>query len=324
MAEGPSPWAVAGSRRGRPYRQRRLEPCAVYSRCKNTGGRTRCGGALDWGASVVKAVKVISITMYTQGTGSGHLSRVNAVYRGFRSAGIPISFSAFAPRSKYQHLLDPGIRSLRGVEPLDVCDIFICDWRSDEFVASMPPRLARLWVGLKRLGTNDTSFPRHFHTVGLEPGVPCDVLIWPVLSTWAQDLFSRSQVRDLLNLRDERPIVLCCENGAYPKHLAPVFNYTVTQDAHVFRCSNAPYSIGIADLSYYPIARLFAGVDGLVLGGGYNSVHEALSYASLDSTAFVHVGGDDQKRRLAAFQGWEVGRGSRSHELALHLHNLLR
>jgi hypothetical protein len=257
--------------------------------------------------------------MYTGGTGCGHLSRVNAVYLGFRRARIPVEFLAVTPRSKYTHLLVPGIRRRRDLQLSGSIDVFICDWGPDDRVLSLPESLARSWVGLRRIGTIARRFPSHFHVVGLEPGVRCEREIWPIISTWHDDILSRSDVRYLLNVHDKRPIVLQCENGAYPKHLAPVFSCTPPKDSHVFRCSNAPYADGFADLAYYPIAKLFRGVDGLVLGGGYNSVHEALSYAGLDTTTFVYVGGDDQRRRLSEMGRWEVGRGSQSHVLARYI-----
>lgn len=202
--------------------------------------------------------------------------------------------------------------------------MFICDWSADDFILSLPQTHARLWVGLKRFGTIPNQFPKHFYIVGVEPNLTADITIWPILVIWHDELLPRDVVRCLLNINDEKPVYLLCENGAYAKHLMPVFSHNVPRDSHVLRCSNSPFANDIADISYYPIARLFAGVDGLVLGGGYNSVHEALSYAHLETTSFIRVGGDDQERRIRLSSEWEHGRGSRSHELALHLYERLQ
>lgn len=266
----------------------------------------------------------ISIVMYTRGTGSGHLARINAVYRGFRHAKLLVEFYACAYRSKYRSLLEPGIRRLaKGVLP-DAIDVFICDWSADDFVSSLPEKRARLWVGLKRLGTIPNQFPGHFHIIAMEPDVHADATIWPILSTWPDEVLTRPAVRTLLNINDDRPVILLVENGAYAKHLELVFGHAASLEEHIFRCSNSPFADKLADLTYYPIARLFSGVEKLVLGGGYNSVHEAMSYADLGSTTFINVGGDDQAKRLRLSKTWEKGRGSRAHELALHVAELLR
>jgi hypothetical protein len=181
-----------------------------------------------------------------------------------------------------------------------------------------------LWVGLKRLGTIPDEFPDHFHIVGIEPNVAADITVWPIISTWHDDLLSRDEVRSLLNVDDDRPVFLLCENGAYAKHLDPVLSFELHSDGHVFKCSNSPFANEVADISFYPIARLFAGVDGLVLGGGYNSVHEALSHANLEQTKFIFVGGDDQARRMRLSEDWEHGRDSCAHELALHLYQRIQ
>lgn len=265
----------------------------------------------------------VSVVMYTRGTGSGHIARINAVYRGFRRAKLPVTFHASAYRSKYLSLLDPGIRRLRREDFPERCDIFICDWSADAFVLGLPRSCARLWVGLKRLGTIPDEFPNYFHVVGIEPNVAADIIIWPIISTWHDDQLSRDEIQNLLNVNDARAIYLLCENGAYPKHLKPVFTFPLQHDGHLFRCSNSPFAGEIADIYYYPIARLFGGIDGLVLGGGYNSVHEALSHAKLEHTTFVRVGGDDQARRMRLSLNWEHGRDSASHELARHLYKLI-
>lgn len=60
-----------------------------------------------------------------------------------------------------------------------------------------------------------------------------------------------------------------------------------------------------------------------MIGGGYNSVHEALSYADMEKTKVNFVGGDDQKARIKNMSKWERGRGSQAHVLAEHIVKLL-
>ena len=158
----------------------------------------------------------------------------------------------------------------------------------------------------------------------MEPDVNADATIWPVISTWPDEVLTRPAVRTLLNINDDGPVTLLVENGAYAKHLEPVFGYSASLKGHVFRCSNSPFADALADLTYYPVARLFSGIERLVLGGGYNSVHEAMSYADLSTTTFIKVGGDDQEQRLRLSENWEKGRGSRAHELALYVAALLQ
>jgi hypothetical protein len=255
--------------------------------------------------------------MYTHGTGSGHLSRINAVYSGFRRANIPVKFSMFAPRSKYRHLLFPGIRHVNTVSSLIDCDAFICDWGPDSFVDSLSHKAATKKFGLRRLGAIKRRFDASYKVFGIEPGVSCDQMIWPILSTYPDEVLSREQARALLNIIDDRPVVLLCENGSYAKHLRPVFEAPTLPNANVLRCSNAPYAMGQIDVSFNPIARLFKAADQLILGAGYNSVHEALSYADLSQVHFIDVGGDDQNKRLGSLSRWESGRHSRSGELAM-------
>jgi hypothetical protein len=255
--------------------------------------------------------------MYTHGTGSGHLSRVNAVYSGFRRANISVSFAVYAPRSKYRHLLFPGIRPIREAGSLVECDAFICDWGPDPLVDSLPHKPSTKKFGLRRLGTIKRSFDDSYKVFGIEPGVSCDQLIWPILSTYPDELLSKKQALSMLNVIDERAVVLQCENGSYAKHIRPVFEAPTLPNANILRCSNAPYAVDQIDVCFNPIARLFKAADQLILGAGYNSVHEALSYADLSKVSFIKVGGDDQGKRLARLPGWESGRGSRSAELAM-------
>lgn len=262
------------------------------------------------------------VLMYTKGTGSGHLTRINAVYKGFVRAGIACEFFASADRSKYRDFLAPAIQLCEKANlPTDL-DIFICDWRSDEFTNGLPRELAKTWIGLRRLGTMKVTFPSYYHVIAIEPGVKADACIWPVIATWPDELLTRAQLHELLGLDSCVKISLMCENGAYPKHVAAIFGQQVPDGIHAVRSSNSPYADGLRTINYYPVAETFAAADYLVIGAGYNSVHEALSYANLDTTSIIRVGGDDQALRLVKMPRWERGRGSRADELAAHIMDL--
>lgn len=261
--------------------------------------------------------------MYTRGTGSGHLSRVNAVYKGFVRAGIECDFYVSAYRSKYRKYLEPGvILCQRNEFPTDI-DIFICDWLADEVVFNMSRDLAKLWVGLRRLGKIKSIFPEHFYVIAIEPGVKGDECIWPIISTWEDELLTREELHRLLKVPLNDPIGLLCENGAYSKHLDKVFNEKLPDNVRTFKSSNSPLSDNCRDISYYPVAKLFRATDYLVIGAGYNSTHEAMSYANLENTVINYVGGDDQKLRLAKMKKWEIGRRSQADLLAKRLVELL-
>ena len=136
------------------------------------------------------------------------------------------------------------------------------------------------------MGTIAGGYPHYFVTIGIEPGVDSDLEIWPVISTFPDEVMSRNEVRSLLNVPAGTRLELRCENGAYQRHLAPVFDgASNSPDVLSLRCSTSPHAVGHADVSYFPVARLFAGVDRLVIGVGYNSVHEALSYATMEQVA---------------------------------------
>lgn len=261
----------------------------------------------------------LSVLMYTKGMGSGHLSRINAVYKGFLRAGIPCEFFASAHRSKYRDYLESGIIVCDKEDLPNEVDLFICDWRSDEFTDKLRRTMARSWVGLRRLGNMSSTFPDHYHVVAIEPNVRGHQCIWPVISTWPEEILTRKELTDLLNVDPETRIGVLCENGAYPKHIARVFDQELPSDVRVFRCSNSQYAGLTRELNYYPVARLFGSVDYLVIGGGYNSVHEALSYGDLNKTRIVNVGGDDQAMRIKKSKNWERGRGSQAHILAEYL-----
>lgn len=268
-------------------------------------------------------MKTLKVCMYTYGTGSGHLTRINAVYKGFIRAGYTVDFAAIANRSKYIDFLDPGIRLCSRGSSLSKTDIFICDWRSDDYVDRLPRRSARVWVGLRRLGKMPAAFPEYFHVVAIEPNVKGDTCIWPIISTWPDELLTRRQFERVVSVPRAQPVALLCENGAYPKHLGRVFAHPVPAGTRRVRCSTSPYSKECRDLCFYPVARLFRAADFLVVGAGYNSVHEALSYADLSRTTMVRVGGDDQAIRLRHLERWECGRGSQAEHLAHYLCRLL-
>ncbi len=267
-------------------------------------------------------MNAIRIVMYAFGPGSGHLARINAIYKGFQRARIPCEFFACAPGSKYRSYLFPGIKFCeRDDLPFNV-DIFICDWRADDFVESLPRQSVRTWIGLRRLGKTKAIFPRHFHVVAIEPAVEGDVSIWPIIVTWPDELLSRDDLADLVGVASKAKTALLCENGAYRRHVSTIFHQPVPENLQIIRCSNSPYSRHERDLDYYPAAKLFRAVDYLVIGAGYNSVHEAMCYADLARTAIVKVGGDDQALRLAKMSKWERRKGPRTDELAVHLMNV--
>ena len=264
------------------------------------------------------------VYMYTKGMGSGHLTRINAVYKGFVRAKISCDFYASASRSKYKDFLESGIKLCKKKEFPKNIDIFICDWRSDEFTDALPKSMAKLWIGLRRLGTIKSDFPRHYHIIALEPEVKGSVCIWPVISVWRDELLTRKQLNKLLKMKSGRKVGLLCENGAYPKHLDRVFNQKLPKDTKLFKCSNSPYSEGRRNFSYYPVAKLFKAVDYLVIGGGYNSLHEARCYADLGKTTVINVGGDDQALRIKKIAKWEKKNNSSADELARYIFNLYK
>ena len=98
-----------------------------------------------------------------------------------------------------------------------------------------------------------------------------------------------------------------------------MFKKKLPQNARAFKISNSPFAQKKKDLSYYPVAKLFKAADYLVIGGGYNSLHEALSYANMDKTTIVNVGGDDQAIRIKKAKKWITGKGSQAHVLAEHI-----
>jgi len=268
-------------------------------------------------------MKKIVVFVYTKGMGSGHLTRINAIYKGFVRAKIKCDFYACVYRSKYKDLLSPEIKVTKKNDFPPEIDIFICDWRADDYINKLNPNLSKNWIGIRRLGTIKSTFPKHFFIISIEPEVKGDVCIWPIISTWQDELVDRSELNRVLKVSSKTKVVLLCENGAYEKHIDSVFDQEVQKGFKIFKCSNSEYSVKKRHLNYYPVAKLFKAANRLVLGAGYNSFHEALSYADLKNVRFINVGGDDQKIRIGKIDTWEKGRGSQAHLLAKFLYNRL-
>lgn len=250
----------------------------------------------------------IRVLIYTFGMGSGHLSRVNAVIKGFKRAKVNVQIFVHAPRSKYIEYLEADATVVARDEfPRDV-DIFVCDWKADELVLGLPQSTAKLWVGLKRMGTIPANFPSHFLVVAIEPRVKGDILIWPIISTWRDELISHDDFCKITGTRNS--VALLCENGAFASHPDIVFAESSGRSSHergdmvYLKCSNSPHAAEKADLDFYPIARLFHWPSRIVIGGGYNSIHECLCFADMDTVSAIYVGGDDQKQRLKYYQDW--------------------
>ena len=257
--------------------------------------------------------------MYTKGAGSGHLTRVNAVFKGFKRANINCEFYASVYRSKFKKYLNPEIKLCKKIEFPSNIDIFICDWRSDDFIDSLPRNLAKFWVGLRRLGKMEVTFPEYFYIVAIEPDVKGNVCIYPIINTYSDELKTRTEFNVIVGANDNESVALLSENGAYPKHVQEIFNEQIEEKHKVIKGSNASFSKTDRDISYYPIAELFQVADYLVIGGGYNSVHEAMCYADLSKTKIINVGGDDQQLRIKKFMQWNRKTSSETHILAKHL-----
>lgn len=259
--------------------------------------------------------------MYTKGMGSGHLSRVNATYKGFVKAGIDVRFCACVYRSKYKHLLNPNIEVFEKDVFPDNIDVFICDWRSDEYTDNLPTSLAKLWIGLRRLGTIPSDFPLHYHIIAIEPTVKGDALFYPIINTYPDEIKDRQFLLEYLGLQaDNQPIAILGENGAYPKHIETIFEHDLGIDnLLVFKSSNNEIAAKQRNINYYPLAELFKAVDYLVIGGGYNSVHEAMCYANLEKTKIIFVGGDDQKQRIKKVNKWQRKQEPENHKMANYI-----
>lgn len=264
----------------------------------------------------------VTILMYTFGTGSGHLMRVNAVLKGFLRTGVDVQFYVVAPRSKYLSYLHPGATLVTAKSLPAHVDIFICDWKADTFVDSIPTEFASLWVGLRRMGRIASRFPRHFLVVAIEPLVGGDMTLWPIISTWRDELVSEEEFRAITGTGPDERVALLCENGSYASHPKAILQaYPRIEGMTSLKCSNSPFSEAYRDIDFAPIARLFARADCIVVGAGYNSIHECLCFSHPLRFTPILVGGDDQRRRLRHYLQWvDLCPGdSQAHVLARHL-----
>lgn len=245
------------------------------------------------------------VLVYTFGIGAGHLSRVNAVVKGFARSAFESAVFVYAPRSKYLAYLDRTATLVaESTLPADV-DVLICDWKSDSFIESLPANYARLWIGLRRLGRIPSTFPKRFLTVAVEPGVRGDCLIWPIISTWRDELANRAEFHAITGTSEGSRVALLCENGCYERHPGQVLRSELIGEGLTgVMCSNSPHAKGLRDLDYWPVARLFPHAERIVIGAGYNSIHEAICYSKVNSVVAIHVGGDDQRLRLRKFAEW--------------------
>lgn len=264
----------------------------------------------------------VTVLMYTFGAGSGHLARVNAILKGFVRVGVDVQFLVVAPRSKYLAYLHPSAK-LVTAESLPVhVDIFVCDWKADAFVKSLAGEFASLWVGLRRMGRIPSTFPRRFLVVAMEPLVEGDVTIWPIISTWRDELVSEAEYRAITGTRPDQRVALLCENGSYASHPKKILQDHLPIEGIIkLKCSNSPVSRGYRDIDYAPIARLFSRADHIVIGAGYNSIHECLCFAEPSRFTAIRVGGDDQERRLRHYLDWAdtCPGDSQAHVLANYL-----
>lgn len=268
----------------------------------------------------------ITILMYTFGTGSGHLSRVNAILKGFLRNNLEVHFYVFAPRSKYLRYLHPQSEVVTIDNLPQHVDIFICDWKSDDFVDSLPTNFATIWVGLRRLGEIRSTFPSRFFVVAIEPEVEGDVLIWPIISTWRDELVTEIEFREITNTTTEQNVALLCENGSYASHPKMILQKHFLMNGMVMiKCSNSQFASAYRDLDYSPIARLFSRAKHIVVGAGYNSIHECLCFSEPSRFTAIRVGGDDQEKRLRFYLDWveQCPGDSQSHTLASKLIKML-
>lgn len=259
----------------------------------------------------------LRVLLYTYGTGSGHLARVNAVCKGLLRAVPSIDLSVVAPRTKYARLVEPRAQLIVPDCVPDSVDVLVCDWKADEYVESFARDYARLYVGLRRLGKIPSRFPDHYRVVSVEPRVRSETAIWPIISTFRDELATVEEFERIVGTSE--PVTLLCENGAYASHPNRVFSWSDQwDDSVVVRCSNSPHVAESRDLDYWPVARLFPHAHRIVIGAGYNSIHEALAFADLDRVFAIRVGGDDQEQRLRHYRTWadECKRDSASEDLA--------
>ena len=263
-----------------------------------------------------------TIFIHTRGMGAGHLSRVNAVYKGFVKAQINVRFCACMFNSAYKHLLNPEIELFEKNNFPNNIDIFICDWRPDKYTDALPKSLARLWVALTRLKNVPSVFPPHYRLIAIEPEVEGEQLFYPIINTYPDELKSRNFLLHYIGKKEieSKEIVLFGENGTTADQVNTVFNYDLgIENLIILKSSNNPFFKGKRPINYYPLAELFNAVDYLVIGGGYNSSHEALCYADLDKTKMIDLGGDDQGLRISKILNWERKQQPENHLLASYM-----
>jgi len=261
--------------------------------------------------------EALIIVMYTHGSGSGHLTRINAVYRGLERLGRAFSFHLVAPRSNYLNLRLPGITLVDLSLIPERIDLFICDWRYTEELGALSRDRATRWFALCRLGTIPRRFPDWFDTVAIEPNVRANHLVWPIISTFSDEMLCRSDARKKLGLPDEGQCVFVFENGSYAKHVETVFTEPLPSDAMVVRSSLSRHASGLeSNLQCYPIAPYLRAADLIITGAGYNATHELRALAPTVDRRLLAVGGDDQKRRIELEASWPSAQDSAAISLA--------
>jgi len=92
-----------------------------------------------------------NILFWTEGKGTGHIKRANALARGFDPFGRFVTFRVCAPHSNFSHHLRPGLARSE-VRPDEHFDVIILDQRLD-LVPRHLGSLAPKFVQLCKLGT---------------------------------------------------------------------------------------------------------------------------------------------------------------------------
>lgn len=270
-------------------------------------------------------MKKYTVFIYTNGMGGGHLARVNAIYKGFIRANINVRFCACVYKSRFKHILHPDIEIFEKNELPENIDIFISDWRTDEFINSLPQSIAKVWIALNRLTTDHFTFPAYYKKIAIEPGVEGDRLFYPIINTYPDELKTRNFLFNLIGEKEGgREIAIYGENGVTEHHVDTVFQYNLeVGNVIIIKSTNNPYSKRKHDINYYPLAELFSATDYLVIGAGYNSVHEALCYADLEKTKMLQVNEKDQPLRINQMNTWERKREPENHLFAQYMVSLI-
>ncbi len=99
----------------------------------------------------------IRILHWTVGKGTGHIKRVNALWRGFALAGCRVDYYLFAPQSMFLEVLNPHVRVWQEGFP-DTFDLLIIDQRLDRFPLEFAG-LASTLVQLCKLSTRLDGHP---------------------------------------------------------------------------------------------------------------------------------------------------------------------